>query len=70
MSLNYKKARSSIKPEEVDDHSSAHVVYLHKNIEEKTEPTGNGDEVATYYEYDEAKLTRGEYAAYLAGRSE
>ena len=58
--LTYQKSSSMIKPEEVDDTSSQFVTYLHRNVEEKTDENDN-----VYYEYDECKLTKAEYQAYL-----
>ena len=58
--LKYVKSSSMIKPEEVDDTSSKFVTYLHKNIVEKTDENNN-----IFYEYDECKLTKAEYQAYL-----
>lgn len=57
--LTYRKSSSMIKPEEVDDTSSQFVTYLHRNVEEKTDERGK-----TYYEYEEAKLTKMEYLQY------
>lgn len=64
MILNYFKSQSSVRPELVDTTSSKHTVYLRRNIIEATE---SDDRVGTitYYEYDEAKLTRAEYEQYL-----
>lgn len=52
--------QSTVKPLEIDDTSSQTVTYLHKNIVEKTDDEGN-----TYYEYEEIKMTKAEYQAYL-----
>ena len=59
MNLYFKKSQSSVKPELVDTTSSKKVVYIRQNIVE----TAIDD--TTYYEYDEAKLTKAEYAEYL-----
>ena len=59
MNLYFKKSQSTVKPELVDTTSSKKVVYIRQNIvETKKDDT-------TYYEYDEAKLTKAEYAEYL-----
>ena len=59
MNLYFKKSQSSVKPELVDTTSSKKVVYIRQNIvETKKDDT-------TYYEYDEAKLTKAEYQEYL-----
>ena len=65
MVLNYIKSQSSIRPELIDTTSSKKVVYLRKNIVEKTEKDEMSGEERTYYEYDEAKITKAEYAQYL-----
>ena len=70
MKMNYVKSESTIKPELIDTTSSKTTVYIRKNIIEKeridNERIDNetGDST-TYYEYDEAKLTKEEYQEYL-----
>ena len=59
MNLYFKKSQSAVKPELVDTTSSKKVVYIRQNIVETVV-----DET-TFYEYDEAKLTKSEYAEYL-----
>ena len=59
MNLYFKKSQSTVKPELVDTTSSKKVVYIRQNIVETVV-----DET-TFYEYDEAKLTKAEYAEYL-----
>lgn len=59
MNLYFKKSQSTVKPELVDMTSSKKVVYIRQNIVEAVV-----DET-TFYEYDEAKLTKSEYAEYL-----
>ena len=59
MNLYFKKSQSSVKPELIDTISSKKVVYIRQNIVEKVV------EDTTYYEYDEAKLTKAEYVEYL-----
>ena len=59
MKLNFKKSQSSVKPELIDNTSSKKVVYIRQNIiETQIDDT-------TFYEYDEAKLTKAEYQEYL-----
>ena len=60
MKMNYVKSESTIKPELIDTTSSKTTVYIRKNIIEKE--TGDS---TTYYEHDEAKLTKEEYKEYL-----
>ena len=59
MKLEFKKSQSSVKPELIDNISSKKVVYIRQNIVETVV-----DET-TFYEYDEAKLTKAEYEEYL-----
>lgn len=67
MKLNYVKSQSSVKPDLVDTTSSKTTVYLRKNIIEVERNDMNDDSSAstTFYEYDEAKLTKKEYQEYL-----
>ena len=65
MKLNYVKSSSSVKPDLIDTTSSKTTVYLRKNIIE-VENTNESDNTSnTFYEYDEAKLTKEEYQEYL-----
>lgn len=59
MNLYFKKTQSSVKPELIDTTSSKKVVYIRQNIVKV-----QNDDV-TFYEYDEAKLTKSEYQEYL-----
>ena len=59
MKLEFYKSSSSVKPELIDTTSSKKVVYIRQNIVE----TQIDD--TTFYEYDEAKLTKDEYKEYL-----
>ena len=59
MNLYFKKSQSTVKPELVDTTSSKKVVYIRQNIVETVVDD------TTYYEYDEAKLTKDEYEEYL-----
>ena len=60
MKLNFIKSQSSVKPELVDTTSSKKIVYIRQNIIEIQKDD------TTFYEYDEAKLTKDEYKEYLA----
>lgn len=59
MNLYFKKSRSSVKPELIDTTSSKKVVYIRQNI------VAVQKDDTTFYEYDEAKLTKVEYVEYL-----
>ena len=60
MKLNFIKSQSSVKPELVDTTSSKNVIYIRHNI------AAVQKDDTTLFEYDEAKLTKGEYKEYLA----
>ena len=59
MKLEFYKSSSSVKPELIDTTSSKKVVYIRQNIVEVQKDD------TTFYEYDEAKLTKDEYQKYL-----
>lgn len=59
MKLKYTKVQSSVKPELIDTISSKVVVYIRQNVVEVQKDD------TMFYEYDEAKLTKAEYAEYL-----
>ena len=65
MKLNYIKSQSSVKPDLVDTTSSKVVVYLRQNIVEVEKTNESYDTPTTFYEYEEAKLTKQEYQEYL-----
>ena len=60
MKLKFIKSQSTVKPELVDTASSKKVVYIRQNIVEVQKDD------TTFYDYDEAKLTKDEYKEYLA----
>ena len=59
MKLKFYKSQSSVKPELLDTTSSKKIVYIRQNIIEVQKDD------TTFYEYDEAKLTKTEYQDYL-----
>ena len=59
MKLEFYKSSSSVKPELIDTTSSKKVVYIRQNI------IATQIDDTTFYEYDEAKLTKTEYEEYL-----
>ena len=65
MILNYVKSQSSIKPELIDTTSSKTSVYIRQNIVEVEKTNESDNTSTTFYEYDEAKLTKQEYQEYL-----
>ena len=60
MKLNFIKSQSTVKPELVATTSSKKFVYIRQNIIEIQKDD------TTFYDYDEAKLTKDEYKEYLA----
>ena len=60
MKLKFMKSQSTVKPELVDTTSSKKIVYIRQNIVEIQKDD------TTFYDYDEAKLTKDEYKEYLA----
>ena len=65
MILNYIKSQSSIKPELIDTTSSKTSVYIRQNIVEVEKINESDNTSTTFYEYEEAKLTKQEYQEYL-----
>lgn len=65
MTLNFYTSHSTVKPELLDTTSSKKVVYIRQNIVELEETDEISGETYTYYEYEEAKLTKAEYERYL-----
>ena len=63
MVLTYRKSQSDSRPALIDETSSKYTVSLHKNIEEK-QGTNEDGSTYTYFEYDEAVLTKVEYMMY------
>lgn len=69
MQLNYRHAESDTCPDEIDKSSSPTTVYVRKNIT-RVEKENEDGSTHTAYEYDEAKLSRSDYAIYLAENNE
>ena len=65
MKLNFIKSQSSVKPDLVDATSSKTTVYIRQNIVENQRTDEISGETSTFYEYQEAKLTKEEYQEYL-----
>ncbi len=68
MELTYKTVRGSqqTRPEDLDLTSSPDKVYLRRNITTVTEANATTGESIHLWQYDEAILTREEYAQYKA----
>ena len=65
MNLNWNYSESTVKPLEIDTTTSKVVVYLRQNIVEVEKTNESDNTLTTFYEYDEAKLTKAEYQEYL-----
>lgn len=65
MKLNYKKSQSLNKPDLIDTTSSKKYVYLRQNVVEVNSTDEQSGEDRSYFEYDEAKLTKSEYEEYM-----
>ena len=65
MNIQYIKSQSGICPVSPDTTSSKKYVYLRRNVVELKQPDESTDNTYTYYEYEEAKLTKEEYELYL-----
>lgn len=65
MKLNFIKSQSSVKPDLIDTSSSKTTVYLRQNIVEIKRIDEMSNEEITFYEYEEAKLTKQGYQEYL-----
>ena len=63
--MNFYKSESDEYPDDVDTESSPTTVYVRRNIEEVEREDPDG-ETRTVYEYEEAALTRDDYAIYTA----
>ena len=64
ITLEFHKSESTSIPELIDMVSSPTTVYIRENIQEKQKIVN--EEEYTIYTYDEAILTKEEYAIYLA----
>ena len=65
--MEWHKSESTIRPDEVDITSSKTKVFLRRNIKETVRKNEMSDNTVTFYEYEEAILTKDEYAEYLKG---
>lgn len=59
MKIKFVKSQSTVKPELIDTTSSKKIVYIRQNIIEIQKDD------TTFYDYEEAKLTKDEYKEYL-----
>ena len=70
MDIKYRKSISTVEPAEVDETSSPTVTYIRRNIKFVTPETKEDDYMpsTSYYEYEEAALTKEEYQIYLQSK--
>lgn len=65
MQLKFGKSSSNIAPQLLDTESSQTSVYIRRNVEEKQRTNEQSGETETYFEYEEACLTKLEYQQYV-----
>lgn len=63
--IKYVKSESTVRPEAIDTESSKTTVYLRRNIKEVARTDELAGDDVTFYEYEEAKLTKEEYRQYI-----
>lgn len=68
MTIEYYTAESNISPELVDSTSSRKYTYIRQNVQ-KVEREDHDGSKYTVYVYEEAKLTKEEYAIYLVAQT-
>ena len=69
MELVFRKSESSVEPELLDTTSSATHVYIRKNVEQVEKEGPVEGETYKAFQYDEACLTKQEYALYLVDQA-
>lgn len=67
--MKWYKSESTERPDEVDVTLSRTTVYLRRNITEKQRENEVDGEIQRYFEYDESKMAKEEYAEYSKGLS-
>ena len=68
LNIVYYEHESMERPAEVDETSSAHVVYLRKDIAEVAVPATDNAPATVKYVYKEAVLTKADYALYAMAK--
>ena len=69
ISIQYNESESTQRPAEVDETSSAHVVYLRKDIKEVEVPATDNTAASTKYVYQEAILTKEDCRVYTLAKA-
>lgn len=64
MNIQYHKSQATERPVELDTESSKVAVIIRKNIKEVSKVDPETQQTETYFEYDEAILTKEEYIIY------
>ena len=65
MELVWHRSESYVKPVEVDLDSAPSTVYFRRNIHEEQREEDDGM-IRSFYAYDEAKMSKSEYASHQA----
>lgn len=65
MELEFRTSRSTVSPPLLDTTSSEYVTYVRKNVREIHEQDPVTNQNTTSYEYDEAILSKQDYALYV-----
>lgn len=68
LNIEWNESESTERPAEVDETSSAHVVYLHKDIKEVEVPATDNAPASVKYVYKEAVLTKDDYKVYVMAK--
>lgn len=68
LKIEWKESEGMERPAEVDETSSAHVVYLRKEITEVETPAADNQPASTKYVYKEAVLTKADYELYVMAK--
>lgn len=63
--MDWHKSESTVRPYTVDTTSSKTTVFLRRNIKEVQRKNEMSENETTYFEYEEAKMTKDEYEKYL-----
>ncbi len=68
LKIEWKDSESMERPAEVDETSSAYVVYMRKDIAEVAVPATDNAPATVKYVYKEAVLTKADYALYALAK--
>lgn len=68
--MTFYKSESTVRPKLIDFESSPTTVYIRKNIERITKEDPETHETQSFYEYDEAKVSKTDYISILHTKQE